>query len=154
MPTLDLGYIQGPPGPAGEEVYSTSETKIGTWIDNNPLYRKVITGKLPSAFYTATPISSIPPGAKVHNIYGTIQTDDKNIISVPCDGILVGIIGNDLTGWVTEDALTWLNASAVITIEYTKTQTAKSQADFEIDTKSDSMLSSVTSTLGRFEESE
>lgn len=26
------------------EIYSTTETKIGTWIDNKPLYKKVITG--------------------------------------------------------------------------------------------------------------
>ena len=39
---------QGPPGPAGgesaAEAYSTEETKIGTWIDGKPLYRKVFVG--------------------------------------------------------------------------------------------------------------
>lgn len=30
-----------------EEVYSTVETKIGTWVDGKPLYRKVISSTLP-----------------------------------------------------------------------------------------------------------
>lgn len=30
-----------------EEVYSTEEVKIGTWIDGKPLYRKVISSTLP-----------------------------------------------------------------------------------------------------------
>ena len=31
-----------------EEVYSTEETRIGTWIDGKPLYRKVVNGALGS----------------------------------------------------------------------------------------------------------
>lgn len=30
-----------------EEVYSTGEQKIGTWVDGKPLYRKVISSTLP-----------------------------------------------------------------------------------------------------------
>lgn len=28
--------------------YSTNETRVGTWIDNKPIYRKVVTGNLSS----------------------------------------------------------------------------------------------------------
>ena len=31
-----------------QEVYSTEETRIGTWIDGKPLYRVVVTGSLSS----------------------------------------------------------------------------------------------------------
>jgi hypothetical protein len=43
---------QGPKGDKGDDaqaIYSTSETKIGTWINGKPLYRKVITGTCPNA---------------------------------------------------------------------------------------------------------
>ncbi|MFV0240753.1 MAG: hypothetical protein ACK5H4_12045 [Lacrimispora sphenoides] len=30
-----------------KEVYSFDEVEIGTWVDGKPIYRKVITGKLP-----------------------------------------------------------------------------------------------------------
>ena len=31
----------------GGEVYSTEETRIGTWIDGKPLYRKTLVGTSP-----------------------------------------------------------------------------------------------------------
>lgn len=37
----------------GLNTYSTTETKVGTWTDGKPIYRKVITGTLPSKNYTA-----------------------------------------------------------------------------------------------------
>lgn len=33
-------------GGSSEEVYSTEETRIGTWIDGKPLYRKVLVGEV------------------------------------------------------------------------------------------------------------
>ena len=39
-----------------QEIYSTEETKIGTWIDGKPLYRKVVQYTIPSGT-TATGIS-------------------------------------------------------------------------------------------------
>ena len=36
-------------GDSGGENYSTSEQRIGTWIDGKPIYRKVITGTVSSA---------------------------------------------------------------------------------------------------------
>ena len=39
-----IGNIKGPAGKDGSEnqIYSTTEQVIGTWIDGKPLYRKVI----------------------------------------------------------------------------------------------------------------
>ena len=39
-----------------QEVYSTGETRIGTWIDGKPLYRKVISSTTPSQVNTGTNI--------------------------------------------------------------------------------------------------
>ena len=39
----------GSGGSSAGEVYSTEETRIGTWIDGKPLYRKVVIANSPSA---------------------------------------------------------------------------------------------------------
>lgn len=46
--TDDAGSSSGSGG-SSEEVYSTEETRIGTWIDGKPLYRKVVVGKISRA---------------------------------------------------------------------------------------------------------
>ena len=40
-----IGNIKGPAGKDGSEnqIYSTTEKAIGTWIDGKPIYRKVVT---------------------------------------------------------------------------------------------------------------
>lgn len=35
--------------PAGGEIYSTEETRIGTWIDGKPIYRAVVQSKTPNS---------------------------------------------------------------------------------------------------------
>lgn len=40
----------------GEEYYSVDETRIGTWIDGKPLYRKVVSSTTPSQANTGTNI--------------------------------------------------------------------------------------------------
>ena len=48
-----IGNIKGPAGEKGKDgsenqIYSTTEKAIGTWIDGKPLYRKVIQGNITS----------------------------------------------------------------------------------------------------------
>ena len=50
--------------------YSTTETRIGTWIDGKPLYRKVVTG-----IYETQVLFEILNVLKMVNMYGTIKTD-------------------------------------------------------------------------------
>lgn len=50
----------GQSGGSALEVYSTEETRIGTWIDGKPLYRKVIQATSPSSItQVAQPIASL-----------------------------------------------------------------------------------------------
>lgn len=42
--------VSGGSNGSSEEVYSTEETRIGTWIDGKPLYRRVVQGTIPSSF--------------------------------------------------------------------------------------------------------
>ena len=60
-------------------VYSTSEKKIGTWIDGKPIYRKVITGTTPS---NNSQITTINNGQEIINLYGFINSWSSNRIPI------------------------------------------------------------------------
>lgn len=66
---------QGPAGPSGsgsnQQVYSTSEVRIGTWIDGKPLYRIVLQGSTPSTAGTASiTVATTTNNKYVKNMYG------------------------------------------------------------------------------------
>lgn len=54
-----------------ENIYSTKETRIGTWIDGNPLYRKVVETTSPTSINSAADIVTIPE-AFIISFYGYI----------------------------------------------------------------------------------
>lgn len=58
-----------------QEVYSTEETRIGTWIDGKPLYRKTYQAKLGTSAISTTP--TIPFGNEivVHNAIAQVKLD-------------------------------------------------------------------------------
>ena len=62
-----------------KNIYSTSEVKIGKWINNKPIYRKVIQSTTPSS-NSPTSIGSISNMDLVINIYGSIVTSTQNIL--------------------------------------------------------------------------
>lgn len=50
-----------------KEIYSTSEKRIGTWIDGKPLYRKVVQGTLPNCVTNGTYVySNINIGSNIN----------------------------------------------------------------------------------------
>lgn len=76
----DDNFYNGSSGGISEEIYSTEEVCIGTWIDGKPLYRKTFTFTTPSAtkddtiaFYTG--IENI---SNVTNIVCVIFDDSKS----------------------------------------------------------------------------
>lgn len=113
-------------------VYSTDETRIGTWIDGKPLYRKVIVYHPNSTIGGANTVTniSIPHGISnfgqivkrsmvdetgfafptVASSSGTTVTASSTITKVDSSGITFRII-ND----------TWGARDFYITLEYTKT---------------------------------
>lgn len=62
------------------EVYSTTETKIGTWIDGKPLYRKVFTGTTDG---TSALTISTGSGTYIRTFDGTINSNYNNRWKVP-----------------------------------------------------------------------
>lgn len=59
--------------------YSTTETKIGTWIDDKPIYRKVITGTTPNSTGWYTTNAGISNMEDLVNMYGSINFNGRYI---------------------------------------------------------------------------
>ena len=77
-PTINVDgediYIKGQ-----NEVYSTQEQRIGTWIDGKPIYRKVIDlGSLPNNTTKDVATGLINNNIRLTKIYGIAFTNDGN----------------------------------------------------------------------------
>ena len=59
------------PAKASFQTYSTTPQEIGTWIDGNTIYRKVITGTTANAAYTELN-PGLPSGSVFLNVYGML----------------------------------------------------------------------------------
>lgn len=114
-------------GESAWEIYSTEETRIGTWIDGKPLYRKTFQVTTPTTLKKHTEVYNGPKNVDfVSNIYGTItglSLDGRNSISS------VNYANYCFTTYNKDDEKTmmWVESSyqagkiAYVTIEYTKT---------------------------------
>ena len=90
--TLPIGSeldYNGASAPAGwEEIddpntYSTTETRIGTWIDGKPLYRKVFTITNPQSTNTNyEDVSNLNIQTQAH-LYGYYKTSSGNKFDIP-----------------------------------------------------------------------
>lgn len=72
------GGGSGGGGPGAGEVYSTEETRIGTWIDGKPLYRKVCIDKITTKPNHAPAEKRVKDwflGKKAVRIYGNAYID-------------------------------------------------------------------------------
>lgn len=63
------------PTGGADDVYSTEETRIGTWIDGKPLYRKVSIGNFGSASSGWKDIDTIPDVDTVVRMTGACVID-------------------------------------------------------------------------------
>lgn len=68
-------------GGASEEVYSTEEIRIGTWIDGKPLYRKVIVSTCPAA--SGSKVCDIPQVWDVKYFNATITRENGILENFP-----------------------------------------------------------------------
>lgn len=127
----DKGDNLYPIGVGGYDVYSTSETVIGKWIDGRPIYRKVITGTTPSNASSVTLQHGISNFYAIINVKGYLfenpsTTYSQPIMRVVADAIsMFGIGVGDFTpttflfGWGT--TTNYRNKPYYIVLEYIKT---------------------------------
>ena len=109
----------------GLETYSTDETRVGTWIDGKPIYRKVLTGTLPvgagSNSFTLSNISIINVNGIVHSRWGSWYELNSEYKSE--SGYEVYISLNNTRNEFSVNCGSFYNTSSEyeIIIEYTKT---------------------------------
>lgn len=117
-------------GGSAWEVYSTEETRIGTWIDGKPLYRKCFSGNISFATYeTAVPLQeNFRQSCQLIRAYGIVHMvyPPGSAYDYPFP---VGAVGNYVFCLTDQNGLLkivskfdsagngWYNAA----IEYTKT---------------------------------
>ena len=108
------------------EIYSTEETRIGTWIDGKPLYRKTYSITTDSSGESRVAFDT---GLNIVNIYGTIKySGDGRIYQLPAfiPGYIDAYCTVNDNGYGTELVATYTDnfrwgMPLVCTIEYTKT---------------------------------
>ena len=113
------------------EIYSEEETRIGTWIDGKPLYRKVISGKTGNSYGKDvwSEFASVINVDFVVNLHGTIDSKLEkaytvsNYTNVVTDSyqfiMFYNYNTNKIMYNITHSTLT--NNPLIIIIEYTKT---------------------------------
>ena len=121
--TNDSGYITN-----NYQIFSTTETRIGTWINNKPLYRKVVhLGTLPAgAYYNLIPSGITNMGVMVA-LYGGAMSASNNGFPLPYLGAtssggnieLVYLSNGDIRVWCTKD---YSALDGYVVIEYTKSK--------------------------------
>ena len=103
--------------------YSTNETKTGgMWVNNKPIYRKVIQTSTPSNANTWVSVGSVSNLRDLVNMYGWVIASDDRRLSInhpePSYEITTTILNNQVEMKVSNY---WTNRSVNITVEYTKT---------------------------------
>lgn len=111
-------------------VYSTEETRIGTWIDGKPLYRRVFETTSPSKVGVDSTVAHLDDVLFLTRIYGVIVDSNGYMCPEPfvypsdssqsCDALTLSPSGDvELTiGTARPHAL---NRPLVVVVEYTKT---------------------------------
>ena len=107
-----------------ENSYSLEETKIGTWINGKPLYRKVIEANSPTTANTwvITDISDLNID-EVITLNGFVHSDTEAKILINTPNYFRSYIDlNDNIFRLRQDITSWTtNPPVYVTIEYTKT---------------------------------
>ena len=127
--TIENNVISASGGSAQTDYTTGVEIQIGTW-DNKPLYRKIITGTLPSATRTNKTLDTISNLDKILTLTATIgYTSTRNqfwaypfpvITSDTYSSILINGNNQIIVRWES-NASAWVNSPIVVVIEYTKT---------------------------------
>lgn len=116
---------------AAQEVYSTEETRIGTWIDGKPLYQKTIVGKLPNNNDMWSLVFGAVPNAEIKMlksiIYGLTGIIRDAPIVAPGGQVLIAYYSQAIANTapaglcVYSTLSSWNGSDIVSVIEYTKT---------------------------------
>lgn len=100
--------------------YSTTEQRIGTWIDGKPIYRKVINFTNTSTNWET--IDTISTLNEIVRMNGYVYDSDNNKTAIPSYGTDSVSLYVTQSGAIRKKATSYYqNKSGVLIIEYTKT---------------------------------
>lgn len=106
-------------GSGGGEVYSTEETRIGTWVDGKPIYRKVFSGTSGGSG-TSIQFGTVDSLSELVYMYGKIyHAGIKGYVSIAETNVELQQIGNALHMYIGNVVLA--NQLFTVIAEYTKT---------------------------------
>lgn len=116
-------------GGSGEEstgeIYSTEETRIGTWIDGKPLYRMIVEGTTGTTANAENTVYSIPGSAIIPtNLYGMCVFNNEVRMPINCEYATnngVACIMKSNTIITLPKHSNYCNQYICIIVEYTKT---------------------------------
>ena len=79
-----IGNIKGPAGKDGSanQIYSTDETVIGTWINGKPLYRKIIKTSVKQGVQKIYDVSNMNLD-DIIRMNGSISQSEGSIVHIP-----------------------------------------------------------------------
>lgn len=110
-------------GESAGEAYSTEETRIGTWIDGKPLYRKVFRGSIEALGVEVT-VAAFEHGIDtVHSVTGIIHYANEVEHQVPSSfsQLSVNKQARTIRAYVSTSATGAIDRPIDVTVEYTKT---------------------------------
>lgn len=123
MAILNGGFPGG--GGVAEEVYSTEETRIGTWIDGKPLYRRVLIGTTPKSINNWETVGSIGTEKDLISCFTALDPQNGYKVIIPyydtqlAIAIRFVVSTGDLQLYITRNDA--VNHPCTIISEYTKT---------------------------------
>lgn len=106
---------------AGEDIYSTEEQVIGTWIDSKPIYRKLFTGSTETGENLSVVFENDASIDKIINCYGNIQGQSGEQLAFLSDKHALLLNANHTTITYFFNNTDSYSYSYEAVIEYTKT---------------------------------
>lgn len=107
-------------GGSSQDVYSTEETRIGTWIDGRPLYRNVMFSKMPSAAVSSHLIT-LPEECTILFYSGIFGDSLGNYNLFPHGSVSSWLNNNRNIIIVNTSAANYFNSDVLVIVNYTKT---------------------------------
>lgn len=112
---------------SGEELYSTEATRIGTWIDGKPLYRRVFqySGTVPAIndnndpdiLVTVVPLSQLGTFSKIVNLNGHAFNAAQQMITIP--NMRLSVIFDSAHGVRLQSKMFTVVSNVTVIVEYT-----------------------------------